>query len=66
MLHSLRHYNEFGKKRIEGKKPVLSLSKYSLLSQFGVVLFSIHARGQVAAGYGQASNELPACQCEIR
>ena len=42
MLQWSPHYNEFGKKRIESTKPVLSSSKYSLLSQFAVVLFSDH------------------------
>jgi hypothetical protein len=37
MLGWTEHYNEFGKKQIQSEKPVLSLSKYSFLSQFDVV-----------------------------
>ena len=48
MLHSLRHYNEFGKKRIESKKFAHFDRLSTGLSQFGVVLFSSHARDQVA------------------
>ena len=40
LLNSLRHYNEFGKNEFGARN--------SLLSQFGVVLFSSHARDQAA------------------